>query len=546
MKTSIPILLTLSILFNFSINSFSQKNPLQKGLDAITKESVKAQLEFLSSDWMEGRATGSRGEFLAADYLASMLIYNSIEPAGDQEWTKPTRAERWNGTRSEEYTSYFQNIYMIKQLESTSSVSIYSKSHNQWTFFEENVDYSIYGSNSSMQLNSEIVFVGYGFIDEESGYNDFKGVDVKNKIIVRLSGYPGHKDTNSLGYKKFHREERYFSYYLSRKKDKIAEEKGAVAIIEIYDDLNPKDWFEEQKFKLTNDNERPQSPNYKHRLELPSDDLVVNPIKIFPTKKLVNTILKSQDINPDYFEKTTAYSLRPSSKILKGANLKIDYQVKTELLQARNVIGMIEGENKDEIVVIGAHYDHLGAANGFVWNGADDNASGTIGVWMLAKAFKAAGIKPKKTLVFAAWTGEEKGLLGSKYFADHPYGGKIDNIKLYLNFDMISKDSEDDTLKNQARMTYSSSLSELEELTTKNIGDYSLNLDLSFRSSHNPKGGSDHSSFSAKNIPIMYFMAGFPITYHTPKDQTSDINWNKMVDIIKLSYLNLWQIVNDD
>ena len=538
------LLTVLLIISPFILQA--QETPLEKGLNAITKESTQAQLEFLSSDWMEGRGTGTKGEFLAADYLASMLQFMDVKPAGDKEWTTPTREQRWNGIRSKEYSSYFQNIYMIKQLDSKSSVSIHSKDKNQSIGFQENVDYAIYGSGPSMHVNSELVFVGYGFVDEEEGYDDFKGVDVENKIIVRLSGYPGHNDTNSLGYKKFHKDDRSFEYYLSRNKDKIAKEKGAIAIIEYFEDINPKYWMDDKEFEKINQNESPRSPIYKHRLELPSDEINSRPLKLFPSKLLANKIIENQDINFEYFEKTVASTLKPRSKELNDIKIKLDYQVETELEHARNVVGVIEGENKDEIVVIGGHYDHLGAADGFVWNGADDNGSGTIGVWMLAKAFAASGVKPKKTIVFAAWTGEEKGLLGSEYFADHPYRGKIENIKFYVNFDMISKDSENDTLKNQARMTYTSSLTDLEELTKKNIEQYDLNLDLRYRSSEKPRGGSDHSSFSAKNVPIMYFMAGFPITYHTPKDKTHDINWDKMVDIIKLSYLNLWEVVNEE
>ncbi len=533
------------VLFLLSpIVSLSQETPLEKGLNAITKSSVQAQLEFLASDWTEGRATGTKGEFLAADYLASMLQFMEVDPAGDKDWTQPTREQRWKGIKAEEFTTYFQNIYMIKQLESSSSLTI--SANNQDYSFTENVDYSLFGGNSSVRINADLVFVGYGYTSEETGYDDFKGVDVKNKIIIRLNGYPGHNDPSSLGYNRFHKEERYFEYYLDKNKDDVAKEKGVLAIIDIYPNLSPKNWIDKEDFNNLSQNESPKSPIYENRLELPSDNIDAKPLEIYPSNKLVIKLLKNQGINLEQFEEQAANSLKPNSKPLKNTKLKINYQVKTELLHTRNVLGVIEGENKDEIVVVGGHYDHLGAANGFVWSGADDNASGTVGVWMLAKAFKASGIKPKKTIVFAAWTGEEKGLLGSEYFADYPFGDKIENIKFYLNFDMISKDSENDTLKNKARMVYTSSFSELEAKTEENIKKYGLNLNMTYRPSVKPRGGSDHASFSAKNVPIMYFMAGFPVTYHTPKDKTDDINWDKMVNIIKLSYLNLWDIINED
>jgi Zn-dependent M28 family amino/carboxypeptidase len=292
-------------------------------------------------------------------------------------------------------------------------------------------------------------------------------------------------------------------------------------------------------------NESPRSPLYDKSLALPSDKIEDKLISISTSKKIVNKILENQGIDIEKFEKALENNFKPQSKVLKNIKLDIEYNVKTDLVQGRNVLGVIEGEIKDEIVVIGGHYDHLGYKDNVMWNGADDNASGTIGVWMLAKAFAASGVKPKRTIVFAAWTGEEIGLRGSRYFVENPYGEEIKNIKFYLNFDMISKTDESDTLKNQARMVYTSSHSELKDNSVKYIADYNLNLDINYKPSEKPRGGSDHSSFSAKDIPVMYYMAGFPDTYHTPKDKTFDVTWEKMLDIIKISYLNVWDVVNE-
>ena len=156
----------------------------------------------------------------------------------------------------------------------------------------------------------------------------------------------------------------------------------------------------------------------------------------------------------------------------------------------------------------------------------------------------AAGEKPEKTIVFCAWTGEEKGLLGSRYFADHPY----DDAKmiLNLNYDMISRDNTNDSLGNMCSMNYTRAYAVLEELTNKNIEEYDLDLDVSFRPSERPRGGSDHSSFAQKDVPIMYFMAGFPPEYHQPDDHIKLVNWEKMVNIIKIGYLNIWDLANTE
>jgi len=538
---------TFLLCFLFISNAvYSQQDAIEKGLQSINEEAVKAQLEFLASDWTEGRATGEKGAYLAADYLASMLRFMNVKAAGDKEMTNPTREQYFKGIRAQEYTSYFQNIYMTKFLESSSTLTVKSTEKNQEIIFKDGIDFYTNSVPYSTTVSAEAVFVGYGFVDEENNYNDFKGVNVKNKIIIRLAGYPGHKDKNSRAYKTFHKNDRYFKYYLNRNKNKYALEQGAVGVIEISEANLRKYMASEQEFRQISKNKNPRASIYEHRLSLPSDTINNQLIEIHSTSKIINKILEGSNTNINKFEEKVASELKPSSKKIKGIELTIEHSVKTEIIQARNVLGVIEGENKDEIIVIGAHYDHLGANDGFVWNGADDNASGTVGVWMLAKAFAEAGVKPKKTIVFAAWTGEEKGLLGSRYFAKHPYGGSIDNIKLNINFDMISKDSESDTLKNQARMVYTSAFPNFKSMSQKHMEAYDINLDLNYRPSEKPRGGSDHSSFSSKNVPVMYFMAGFPATYHTPEDRTHDINWSKMIDIIRLTFLNTWELANSD
>ncbi|MFO7827789.1 MAG: hypothetical protein R6V23_04135, partial [Bacteroidales bacterium] len=223
---------TFLLIFLFISNSvYSQQDAKQKGLQSINENAVKAQLEFLASDWTEGRATGEKGAFLAADYLASMLQFMNVKAAGDQEMTNPTREEYFKGVRPQEYTSYFQNIYMSKNLESNTAMTI--KLSNQELTFNEGSDFLVSSYPHATKITAEIVFVGYGFIDEENNYDDFKGVDVKNKIIIRMAGYPGHKDVSSKAYKTFHKNDRYFNYYLSRNKNKHALEQGAVGVIEI-------------------------------------------------------------------------------------------------------------------------------------------------------------------------------------------------------------------------------------------------------------------------------------------------------------------------
>ncbi len=152
--------------------------------------------------------------------------------------------------------------------------------------------------------------------------------------------------------------------------------------------------------------------------------------------------------------------------------------------------------------------------------------------------------KTEKTIVFAAWTGEEKGLLGSSYFVDHPYDDT--KILLNLNYDMISRDNKNDTLGVKCSMSYTKKYPVLKELSENHNEDYQLGLEISYRASERPRGGSDHTPFAQKDIPIFYFMAGNPPEYHQPDDHLSLINWDKMVNIIKIGYLNIWDLANSE
>jgi Zn-dependent M28 family amino/carboxypeptidase len=279
-------------------------------------------------------------------------------------------------------------------------------------------------------------------------------------------------------------------------------------------------------------------------MKLPGETLDGDPTSVTVSKRVLNEILSGTGIDLEGFEGSVKDNLKPASSELQNKKIRIKTTVDSKLIRARNVVGVIPGKDTSEIIVVGGHYDHLGKHDGWIWNGADDNASGTVGVMTIAKACMATGEKPEKTIVFAAWTGEEKGLLGSKYFADNPYNDA--KMILNLNYDMISRDNKDDTLGNKCSMNYTKKYKVLEELATKNNEDFSLGLDINFRPSERPRGGSDHSSFSAKDIPIFYFMAGFPPEYHQPGDHINLVNWDKMVRIIKIGYLNIWDLANSE
>jgi Zn-dependent M28 family amino/carboxypeptidase len=275
---------------------------------------------------------------------------------------------------------------------------------------------------------------------------------------------------------------------------------------------------------------------------LPAQKNTSEIIRISVSIETAREILKGTDNNiEEYIEKADAnnpYRLNP----VAGKTLTFKSDVTTSLVGVRNVLGIIEGNKTDEIIVIGAHYDHVGMNAGYIWNGADDNGSGTTGVMTIAKAIMETGIKPEKTIVIALWTAEEMGLIGSEYFMANAASFKK-NIRLNMNFDMISRYISDDQ-PDKAVMTYTNQYDIFRKITEKNLQKYVPGLDLEFQPSDNPPGGTDHRTFVKEGIPIIRIKPGHREEYHTPADDLSTIDWDIMEKIIKLSFADIWTLSN--
>ena len=521
---------------------FAQKSPQEKGLEAITRETIQAQLEFLASDWTEGRETGKKGMYIASDYVASMFKYTGIKPGGDNIVRRMRRG--MGGPPPKQQRSYFQNFTLLEPIPDGSSVITVTKGRKEISF-QENVDFRISGASVSTRFNAPVVFVGYGIESADFGINNFAGVDLKGKIALRLSGFPGQNDTSSVMYKKL-MEDRMAAYRLNRNKDEKLEELGALGVLEIDPNADvARSWGEMDEAANLSPNEAAWRSDWA-RMRLDDPETINDPVSLTITQKVAKAILDGTEIDLKTYESDAAQGKSFKPVELKSTVVGIDARVNTRRVRVRNVVGMIEGENKDEFIAVGAHLDHMGMTGGRVWNGADDNASGTVGVMAIAEAFAATGVKPGKTILFCAWTGEEKGLLGSKYFSLNPTIGSMDQYKFYLNYDMISRDSPNDEEGINCGVTYTKAYPKLEEITNSNAEEYGIKLNLNFRPTDDPRGGSDHTSFTDQNVPIMYMMAGFPPEYHTPEDQIDLVNWDKMLEIIKLGFLDMWEIANSD
>lgn len=521
----------------------AQKSPQEKGLETITMDAIQAQLEFLSSDWTEGRETGERGEFLAGDYIASMFKYIGVQPGGDVQM-RFSRRSMDGSTPPARSRSYFQNFTLLEAIPGNGSV-LSLKNGSREFLFQENVDFRVSNSSVSTKFSGPVLFIGYGIKNNDLGLDDFGNTDLNGKIVVRLSGYPGMNNPESEMYKKINADRRV-AMMINRSKNSALEGKGILAVIDISLTGDMGNSLGEYNFEINaSPNEGRRSPVGWSRLRLDSPDMPNSPVTVSVTPKIMSAIMGSYNIAKYETDASqSGYKFKPVA--IPGATVGMDIETKVRRVNVRNIVAMVEGENSDEFIIVGAHADHMGMGGGLIWNGADDNASGTVGVMTIARAFAATGVKPKRTVLFCAWTGEEKGLLGSEYFSRNPPVGTIDQIKFYMNYDMISRDAANDTNKVNVGVTYNKDYPLLEEMSKRNTADYGLKMNYVYRAQENPSGGSDYTAFSNNKIPIIAVMAAMHPEYHTPNDEVSLVNWDKMLDIIKLGFLNMWEIANSD
>jgi hypothetical protein len=517
---------------------------LKTGFDSITAEDSYNYVEFLASDELEGRDTVSTGLAISRRYIISLYKLWGVKPAGD-----PMDSSR----------SYEQTVPVVitkpkegSRLEMLTETSI--------RIFQEDVDFFVgRSSRKPGVVTAPVVFAGYAFTSEEPAYDDFDGIDLKGKIVIYLSGVPGEKSGESPFAKKGDRPMSRWRM-ISQISKKITEA-GAVAALEIQDS-----GISSQTRYISG---KRIAPEYK-RVSVPllSADAVNTPMfrisKAAALEIFAHAGLSLEDIC-SRIDKT----LKPHSKDLENIKLRITLDADLEAATTANLLGMIEGSDpklKDEYVVIGAHLDHFGMKeDGYVFNGADDNASGSAGVLEVAQAFALNGTRPKRSVIFAHWTGEEKGLLGSRYFVKYP-GFPNGKIVAYINMDMIGRSMSvesakrmgrywgmntddmpitEETMKNLVIASNSAQAPKLFELTTQFNVDH-VGLFCPMLQSKELRGGSDHAPFHAAKIPAAGFFTGMHDDYHTPSDTVDLIEPEKMAKIGKLVFLVTYGIADAD
>lgn len=507
--------------------------------DQISVSYLRTHLSALAADSMEGRETGTRGQIMAAEYLAERYREMGLKPIGD------------NGT-------YYQNFDLSATRRDSTVFTTYKVDQGDKKLIERSVEgpdqtasyIRSYGGSDS--LSGEIVFAGFGINDPDNKIAHLEGQDLQGKWVMVFENIPHIVDGDTLINPAIDGRQRLGS---------VVGRKGAEGLLLIPEMTQAE--FQDLANRV--------QPMYGNASSMRLDYLnsgsnsgfskgytVVNPkmaAKILGLKnsEAVDTLrMNLIDNLTEFSPRTTGYEL---SQIPYSSRPKIETE---------NVLAFLEGGDpslKDEVVVLTSHYDHVGigrpdSTGDRIYNGADDDGSGTVAILNIAKALTEAkenGYLPKRSILFLNVSGEEKGLLGSRYYSDHPVI-PIEKTVANINTDMIGRVDARHKKRGQENYSYiiggkiiSSQLDSLLEVANRQSGN--IELSSRYNDLNDPNRfyrRSDHWNFGRLGIPFIFFFTGVHEDYHRPSDEVHKIRFEKMARIAKTMYATTVLIANTD
>jgi Tol biopolymer transport system component len=497
---------TEQVTFNKGFDGFPMFSPDGKKLVFVSTRNAKSRHEFnifladwvedptigrlqdhvgfLASDAQEGRGTGEPGNTRSAQYIADQFKAIGLQPAGDN-------------------ATYFQEFEVVKNLElgaaNALSAAVAKKRATSYTVKK---DFIPVGFSSNTTVSGTVVFAGFG-MTADSTYDDYKGIDAKDKIVIALRYSPDGDTPHS----------KYTKQSALRYKAMQAREKGAKALLLV---TSSADDSADSLLKLKYDNSNTDAG-----------------LPVFSvTRALVNEWLKQVKLNIDSLRNKIARTTAPASVELKHLTVTLTSDVVQVKKRTSNVVGLLKVNDADEHVVLGAHYDHLGFGGqgsgslapdaNEIHNGADDNASGTSTVIELARRLAEYQSILKRNILVQAYSGEEMGLLGSAYYTKHPTL-PLQHAVTMMNFDMVGR------LKETALTVQGTGTSSQWESLLKR---YNADSTFHLKFVKDGFGPSDHSSFYSQNVPVLFFFTGLHDDYHRPSDDADKINYAGMNQIV--------------
>jgi len=452
---------------------------------------LQQHVSYLASDALDGRRTGTAGANDAARYIAGEFARLGLKP-GD---SAPAARRR------EVMARYLQQFPYVAGVQLGPGNEL---KFNETQALRVGDDWMPLGFSSNARVSGSLAFVGFGITASENNYDDYAGVNAKDAIAIALQGTPDGDNPHG----------RFGRYEGVRWKAIAARNAGAKALIVV---AREDDFKNEKLATLTYDHEGGEAGF---------------PVAVI-SRKSVDSLLGASTLSQ--WEKPQA-----TKRTLPG-QLSLSIDVVRKEVAAYNVVGVLEGSDrllKNETIVIGAHYDHLGRGgagslaprSGEIHHGADDNASGTAGVLELARVFTEQRPRPKRTIVFIAFGGEEEGLLGSNYYVNHPLT-PLNNIVAMINMDMIGRMKDSKLVIGGV-----GTAKEWRDIIAQGTADPARKFVLTMN--EDGFGPSDHSSFYGKQIPVLFFWTGTHNDYHKPSDTFDKINYADETRILNLvSYI---------
>ncbi len=485
-RTTIILLLFISFSGITTSEIYSQGNTTKKQII----NNIKSNLEFLASDELKGRDAGSESEKIASLFIASELKKYGVEQFGE------------NGTYFQEFELFY------KQFRNDSRITILDGEDEEiipiGDGFVSMVDAKIDEDLFTQKLR--LVFVGYGVEVPELDYSDYSKCDVEGKVALIMRGAP--KDIDE----KYFDDKGEFNYSGLSAKINAAKRNGASGIILLPNKGTETYWEHISRYATYPTMMFPDEKPSKNTL-CPAFISVGAAKKLLKNEKYDYTVLRELEENgniPSTFE------------LNKRVNFGYKYIAENRV--CRNVVGLIRGNDpllNDEYVSMGAHYDHVGISEGKIYNGADDNGSGTVAVLDAARELLAKKSN-KRSVIVLFYTAEEKGLLGSKYYVKN--FDDIDNVLANVNVDMIGRNSVDSVFcigADRVSDDFNNLVKEANEELANFFLDYSLsNTNLFFQSDHHP--------WSKKGMPVVFFFDNMRSDLHRPTDDVEKIKYEKI------------------
>jgi len=524
MKT-IQAPLAILVIALFSLPAQAQKD----GLESISSDELKTHMLFLASDELEGRDTGEPGLQVAARYLAVQAEALGLQPLdADKDYLQPYLIADKGYDREKSH---------IAITGADGSVSLNEDPF--YVFPAPSGDQTIY--------EGDVVFAGYGINDKEQGYNDFENIDIQDKVVMIMNRAPMNEDGTEAQFDNakwtdMQNFQYKMMYIYSQKPRAVLMVMDPKSGMESIEDINPAiAKFLSRSRELKTEDKEEDSP------------MGNRPGMILIHRNVADQLLASSGKNLKDLQLEIDRDLKPNSFLIEGSSIKIELHMESSDLEIYNVFGMIEGsdpELKDEMVIYVAHYDHVGTdGKGGVFNGADDNASGTVALIEIAEAFTKEEKGPKRSIGILWVSAEEIGLFGSQYFAEHPLIPK-EKIAAVINLDMVGRTkSPEDELSDRSGLTIqggdsvkvigglqSEVLMKINEKTLKAcglVGNYQYN---NLKDPNRYFYRSDHINFARQDIPVLFYSTGTHRDYHMVSDEEEAIDYDKFLKMTRFCY----------